>query len=58
MPKKQPIKLWISLALILIGVIFALVGWFGYDSVTGVVIGVVIGFCGIALNNIIGQRKI
>jgi len=57
-PKKQPITLWISLALIIIGVIVAVVGWFAYGHITAVVIGVVIGFAGLALNNIIGQRKI
>jgi len=57
LPVKQPLKMWVSLALIAIGIIAALVGWFGFDSVTGVVIGVIIALIGVALNNISVPRK-
>jgi len=57
LPRKQPVMMWVSLALIVIGIIAALVGWFGFDSVTTVVIGVIIALVGVALNNITIPRK-
>jgi len=57
LPAKQPVKMWISLALIVIGIVVALIGWFGYERITGVVIGIVIAFAGVALNNIAVPRK-
>lgn len=56
-PQKQPFVLWLSLAIIAIGVIFAVVAWFTFGKVTGVVIGVIIAFVGVALNNIIRPRN-
>jgi|WetSurMetagenome_2_1015567.scaffolds.fasta_scaffold00853_4 hypothetical protein len=56
-PQKQPFILWLSLALIAIGVIIAVVAWFTFGKVTGVVIGVIIAFVGVALNNIIRPRN-
>lgn len=56
-PQKQPFVLWLSLAIIAIGVIFAVVAWFTFGKVTGVVIGVIIAFAGVALNSIIRPRN-
>jgi hypothetical protein len=55
--RQQTPLLWTGLALIVIGIISAVVAWFVYGKVTGVVIGVIIAFIGVALNNIAGQRN-